>query len=88
MLMIILIIRYKTNGPSFLHFGFFFEIFHKCILFISIQKINPYISVIIINVEVTRLNTNVDDVKIFIWHADVARPWRHDTIGADAVSQS
>ena len=56
--------------------------------FISIQKIDLYISVIIINVEVTHLNTNIDDAKIFIWYADVARPWRHDTIGADAVSRS
>lgn len=56
MLMIILIIRYETNGPSFYIFVFF-ENFPQIHFFISIQKIDPYIDVIIINVEVTRLNT-------------------------------
>lgn len=38
---------------------------------ISIQKISPYLNVIIINVELTRLDANIDNAKIFIQHIDV-----------------
>jgi hypothetical protein len=42
---------------------------------ISIQKISPYLSVIIIDVELIRLDVNIDIAMIFIEHVDVASTW-------------
>lgn len=58
------------------------KIFTTMSFLVCIQEIDPYLGAITINIEVTRLDANINDAKILFRCAELALMWQ----GVDAAS--